>query len=48
MSDKSEQQNPLSKNFLGKNFYVVVTTPTAPREKLEPLKSRASRQSGSS
>jgi hypothetical protein len=37
MSDKGAQQNPLSKSFLGKNFYVVVTTPTAPREKLEPL-----------
>lgn len=37
MSEASAQQNPLSKNFLGKNFYVVVTTPTAPREKLEPL-----------
>ena len=37
MTDKSPEQNPLSKNFLGKNFYVVVTTPTAPREKLEPL-----------
>jgi uncharacterized protein YciI len=37
MSDKSGQQNPLSRNFLGKNFYVVITTPTAPREKLEPL-----------
>ena len=36
-SDKSDQQNPLSKSFLGKNFYVVVTTPTAAREKLEPL-----------
>jgi hypothetical protein len=37
MTGKGEEQNPLSRNFLGKNFYVVVTTPTAPREKLEPL-----------
>jgi uncharacterized protein YciI len=37
MTDESQEQNPLSRNFLGKNFYVVVTTPTAPREKLEPL-----------
>jgi uncharacterized protein YciI len=37
MTDSDVQQNPLSKNFLGKNFYVVITTPTAPREKLEPL-----------
>jgi uncharacterized protein YciI len=37
MSDKRDQQNPLSRNFLGKNFYVVVTRPTAPLEKLEPL-----------
>src|SRR5215207_7739530 len=37
MSEKSDQENPLSRNFLGKIFYVVVTTPTAPREKLEPL-----------
>src|SRR5206468_11741079 len=36
-SDKSDQQNPLSKNLLGKNFYVVVARRTAPREKLEPL-----------
>ncbi len=37
MTDESQEQNPLSRNFLGKNFYVVVTTPTASREKLEPL-----------
>ena len=37
MTDESQEQNPLSRNFLGKNFYVVVTTPTAPREELEPL-----------
>src|SRR5262245_41998954 len=37
MADNSQEQNPLSKRFLGKNFYVVVTTPTVPREKLEPL-----------
>jgi uncharacterized protein YciI len=36
MNGKDEAQNPLSKNFLGKNFYVVVTVATAPREKLEP------------
>jgi uncharacterized protein len=37
MSDEAADQNSLSKKFLGKNMYVVVTTPTAPREKLEPL-----------
>jgi uncharacterized protein YciI len=37
MNDEAADQNPLSKKFLGKNMYVVVTTPTAPREKLEPL-----------
>jgi uncharacterized protein len=37
MTSKGEEQNPRSRNFLGKSFYVVVTTPTAPREKLEPL-----------
>jgi uncharacterized protein YciI len=37
MTDENEKQNPLSRMFLGKNFYVVITTPTAPREKLEPL-----------
>ena len=37
MTGKGDEQNPLSRNFLRKNFYVVVTTPTAPREKLEPL-----------
>ena len=37
MTDESQEQNPLSRNFLGKNFYVVVTSPTAPREELEPL-----------
>jgi len=37
MRETGEQQNPLSRKFLGKNFYVVVTTPTAPREQLEPL-----------
>ena len=37
MSEPSAEQNPLSRNFLGKNLYVVVTTPTAARDKLEPL-----------
>src|SRR5689334_4021176 len=37
MNDQATDQNPLSKKFLGKNMYVVVTRPTAPREKLEPL-----------
>jgi uncharacterized protein len=37
MTDAAADQNPLSKKFLGKNMYVVITTPTAPRENLEPL-----------
>jgi uncharacterized protein YciI len=37
MTDGTQDQNSLREKFLGKNFYVVITTPTAPREKLEPL-----------
>jgi uncharacterized protein YciI len=37
MTDITQDQNARRKKFLGKNYYVVVTTPTAPREKLEPL-----------
>jgi uncharacterized protein YciI len=37
MTDSTDDQSALRKKFLGKNYYVVVTTPTAPREKLEPL-----------
>src|SRR4051794_15990088 len=37
MTERAQDRDALRKKFLGKNFYVVVTTPTAPREKLEPL-----------
>jgi hypothetical protein len=37
MSEPRAEQHPLAGHFLGKNFYVVVTIPTAPRDKLEPL-----------
>lgn len=35
---KSDQQHhELTKNFLGKDYYVIVTTPVAPREELDKL-----------
>lgn len=37
MGNSEKHQDEVHKKFLGKNFFVIVTTPTAPREKLEPL-----------
>jgi uncharacterized protein YciI len=37
MSDNAERLKQLTKNFLGKQFYVVHTTPNAPREELDRL-----------
>lgn len=37
MANSDQQHRDLTKNFLGKNFYVIVTTPVAPREELDKL-----------
>jgi uncharacterized protein YciI len=37
MDKADDQNNPMTKSFLRKNMYVVVTKPVAPREKIEPL-----------
>lgn len=37
MTDNAERLKQLTKNFLGKQFYVVHTTPNAPREELDRL-----------
>jgi uncharacterized protein len=37
MNKADEKQNPLTQGFLGKEMYVVMTTPVAPREQIEPL-----------
>jgi uncharacterized protein YciI len=37
MADSDQQHHQLTKNFLGKNFYVIVTTPVAPREELDKM-----------
>jgi uncharacterized protein YciI len=37
MSDNAERVKQLTQNFLGKQFYVVHTTPNAPREELDRL-----------
>jgi len=37
MADSEQQHRDLTRNFLGKNFYVIVTTPVAPREELDKM-----------
>jgi uncharacterized protein YciI len=37
MANASEKLNPAERAFLGKELYVVVTTPAAPREQIERL-----------
>ena len=35
MANPDQQHHDLTKNFLGKELYVIVTTPVAPREELD-------------
>ena len=35
MANADQQHHDLAKNFLGKDYYVIVTTPVAPREELD-------------
>jgi uncharacterized protein YciI len=37
VATSDQQHHELTKNFLGKDFYVIVTTPVAPREELDKL-----------
>jgi uncharacterized protein YciI len=37
MADFAQQHRDLTKNFLGKELYVIVTTPVAPREELDKM-----------
>jgi uncharacterized protein len=37
MTMSEQQHQELTKAFLGKNFYVIVTTPVAPREELDKM-----------
>lgn len=37
MDKADDQNNPMTKSFLRKDMYVVVTKPVASREKIEPL-----------
>jgi uncharacterized protein YciI len=37
MADTEQQHHDLTKNFLRKELYVIVTTPVAPREELDKL-----------
>jgi uncharacterized protein YciI len=37
MANSDQQHHDLTKNFLGKEYYVIVTTPVAPREELDKL-----------
>ena len=37
MANSDQQHRDLTKNFLGKNFDVIVTTPVAPREALDKM-----------
>jgi len=37
MADTEVQHRELTRNFLGKDFYVIVTTPVAPREALDKM-----------
>jgi uncharacterized protein YciI len=37
VATSDQQHHDLTKNFLGKDYYVIVTTPVAPREELDKL-----------
>jgi uncharacterized protein YciI len=37
MANSDQQHHDLTKNFLGKDYYVIVTTPVVPREELDKL-----------
>jgi uncharacterized protein len=37
MASPEQQHHELTKNFLGKQLYVIVTTPVAPREELDRM-----------
>jgi uncharacterized protein YciI len=37
MANSEQQHHDLTRNFLGKQLYVIVTTPVAPREELDKL-----------
>ena len=37
MANSDQQHHELTKNFLGKDYDVIVTTPVAPREELDKL-----------
>jgi uncharacterized protein YciI len=37
MADTEAQHRELTRNFLGRNFYVIVTTPVAPRAELDKM-----------
>jgi uncharacterized protein YciI len=37
VANSDQQHHELTKNFLGKDYYVIVTTPVAPREELDKL-----------
>ena len=37
MATPEQQHHDLTKSFLGKNFYVIVTTPVAPRAELDKM-----------
>ena len=37
MASPEQQHHDLTKNFLGRNFYVIVTTPVAPRAELDKM-----------
>jgi uncharacterized protein YciI len=37
VANLDQQHHDLTKNFLGKDYYVIVTTPVAPREELDKL-----------
>jgi uncharacterized protein YciI len=37
MADAATQHHNLTRNFLGRNLYVIVTTPVAPREELDKI-----------
>lgn len=37
VANSDQQHHELTKNFLGKDYYVIVTTPVAPKEELDKM-----------
>jgi uncharacterized protein YciI len=37
VANSDQQHHDLTKNFLGKDYYVIVTTPVGPREELDKM-----------